>query len=81
MTTENIAEHNKKIVLAFYKEAHFDGDVDGAIARYVGERGVVVLVGLALVALLVARHFLAGPGEQATAAPLPVVSVSIHQSF
>jgi predicted SnoaL-like aldol condensation-catalyzing enzyme len=22
--------------LAFYKEAHFDGDVDGAIARYVG---------------------------------------------
>lgn len=36
MTTETIAEQNKKTVLAFYKEAHFDGDVDGAIARYVG---------------------------------------------
>ena len=37
MTTKNTADRNKKIVLAFYKEAHFDGDVDGAIARYVGE--------------------------------------------
>ena len=37
MTTETISEHNKKTVLAFYKEAHFDGDVDGAIARYVGD--------------------------------------------
>jgi predicted SnoaL-like aldol condensation-catalyzing enzyme len=37
MTTETIAEQNKKTVLAFYKEAHFDGDVDGAIARYVGD--------------------------------------------
>ncbi|MFM0527339.1 nuclear transport factor 2 family protein (plasmid) [Paraburkholderia strydomiana] len=32
----NVQEKNKEIVLAFYKEAHFDGDVDGAIARYVG---------------------------------------------
>lgn len=37
MTTETIVEQNKKAVLAFYKEAHFDGDVDGAIARYVGD--------------------------------------------
>jgi predicted SnoaL-like aldol condensation-catalyzing enzyme len=37
MTTETIAEQNKKTVVAFYKEAHFDGDVDGAIARYVGD--------------------------------------------
>jgi hypothetical protein len=37
MTTESISEQNKKTVLAFYKEAHFDGDVDGAIARYVGD--------------------------------------------
>lgn len=37
MTTETISEQNKKTVLAFYKEAHFDGDVDGAIARYVGD--------------------------------------------
>lgn len=38
MTTETtISEKNKEIVLAFYKEAHFDGDVDGAIARYVGD--------------------------------------------
>ena len=37
MTTESISERNKKVVLAFYKEAHFDGDVDGAIARYVGD--------------------------------------------
>ena len=37
MTTESISERNKKTVLAFYKEAHFDGDVDGAIARYVGD--------------------------------------------
>jgi predicted SnoaL-like aldol condensation-catalyzing enzyme len=36
MTTDGISELNKQIVLAFYKEAHFDGDVDGAIARYVG---------------------------------------------
>ncbi|WP_179214065.1 nuclear transport factor 2 family protein [Paraburkholderia caledonica] len=33
----NVQEKNKEIVLAFYKEAHFDGDVDGAIARYVGD--------------------------------------------
>jgi len=32
----NVQEKNKEVVLAFYKEAHFDGDVDGAIARYVG---------------------------------------------
>jgi predicted SnoaL-like aldol condensation-catalyzing enzyme len=32
----NVQEKNKEIVLAFYREAHFDGDVDGAIARYVG---------------------------------------------
>jgi len=37
MTTESLSERNKKTVLAFYKEAHFDGDVDGAIARYVGD--------------------------------------------
>jgi len=37
MTNESISEQNKKAVLAFYKEAHFDGDVDGAIARYVGD--------------------------------------------
>jgi len=37
LTTETIAEQNKKTVLAFYKEVHFDGDVDGAIARYVGD--------------------------------------------
>ena len=37
MTTKNTADRNKKIVLVFYKEPHFDGDVDGAIARYVGE--------------------------------------------
>jgi len=37
MTTESTAEKNKSVVLAFYREAHFDGDVDGAIARYVGE--------------------------------------------
>ena len=37
MTTESISEQNKKTVLAFYKKAHFDGDVDGAIARYVGD--------------------------------------------
>jgi len=37
MTTETISEQNKKTVLAFYREAHFDGDVDGAIARYVGD--------------------------------------------
>jgi predicted SnoaL-like aldol condensation-catalyzing enzyme len=36
MTTDSISELNKQIVSAFYKEAHFDGDVDGAIARYVG---------------------------------------------
>ncbi|WP_049827858.1 ester cyclase [Pseudomonas sp. URIL14HWK12:I6] len=34
--TKTIQEKNKEIVVAFYKEAHFDGDVDGAIARYVG---------------------------------------------
>ncbi|AUM70552.1 nuclear transport factor 2 family protein [Pseudomonas fluorescens] len=34
--TKNIQEKNKEVVVAFYKEAHFDGDVDGAIARYVG---------------------------------------------
>lgn len=27
---------NKKVVTAFYEEAHFDGDVDGAITRHVG---------------------------------------------
>lgn len=37
MKTETIAEQNKKTVLAFYKEAHFDGDVDGAISKYVGD--------------------------------------------
>ena len=37
MTTETISEQNKKTVLAFYREAHFDGDVDGAIARHVGD--------------------------------------------
>jgi predicted SnoaL-like aldol condensation-catalyzing enzyme len=37
MTAENLNEQNKRTVLAFYKEAHFDGDVDGAIARYVGD--------------------------------------------
>jgi predicted SnoaL-like aldol condensation-catalyzing enzyme len=37
MTTESLSEQNKKVVLAFYKEAHFHGDVDGAIARYVGK--------------------------------------------
>ncbi|KSV65463.1 hypothetical protein N183_34050 [Sinorhizobium sp. Sb3] len=37
MATESLSEQNKKTVLAFYKEAHFDGDVDGAIARYVGD--------------------------------------------
>ena len=37
ITTGNIQEKNKEIVVAFYKEAHFDGDVDGAIARYVGD--------------------------------------------
>jgi len=37
MTTETTPEQNKMTVLAFYKEAHFDGDVDGAIARYVGD--------------------------------------------
>jgi len=31
------AEANKKVVTAFYEEAHFDGDVDGAIERYVGD--------------------------------------------
>jgi predicted SnoaL-like aldol condensation-catalyzing enzyme len=31
------AEANKQVVTAFYEEAHFDGDVDGAIARYVGD--------------------------------------------
>ena len=36
-TIDLISEKNKEIVLAFYKEAHFDGDVDGAIARYVGD--------------------------------------------
>lgn len=36
-TTASVQEKNKEIVLAFYKEAHFDGDVDGAIARYVGD--------------------------------------------
>ena len=40
MKTETIAEQNKKTVLAFYKEAHFDGDVDGAISRYVGDNYV-----------------------------------------
>ena len=29
-------EGDKKVVTAFYEEAHFDGDVDGAIARHVG---------------------------------------------
>ena len=29
-------EGNKKVVTAFYEEAHFDGDVDGAITRHVG---------------------------------------------
>jgi len=33
----NVQEKNKEVVVAFYKEAHFDGDVDGAIARYVGD--------------------------------------------
>jgi len=37
MTNESVTERNKKVVVAFYKEAHFDGDVDGAIERYVGE--------------------------------------------
>jgi predicted SnoaL-like aldol condensation-catalyzing enzyme len=37
MTTDTLSEQNKKAVLAFYKEAHFDGDVDGAISRYVGK--------------------------------------------
>ena len=37
MVTESLSEQNKKTVLAFYKEAHFDGDVDGAIARYVAD--------------------------------------------
>ncbi len=36
MKIETIAEQNKKTVLAFYKEAHFDGDVDGAISRIRG---------------------------------------------
>ncbi|WP_066917121.1 nuclear transport factor 2 family protein [Mycobacterium interjectum] len=30
-------EANKQVVTAFYEEAHFGGDVDGAIARYVGD--------------------------------------------
>lgn len=37
ITTGTIQEKNKEVVVAFYKEAHFDGDVDGAIARYVGD--------------------------------------------
>jgi predicted SnoaL-like aldol condensation-catalyzing enzyme len=37
ITTGSIQEKNKEVVVAFYKEAHFDGDVDGAIARYVGD--------------------------------------------
>ena len=37
MSNESVTERNKKIVVAFYKEAHFDGDVDGAIERYVGD--------------------------------------------
>lgn len=37
MTTINTPEKNKETVLAFYKEAHFDGDVEGAIARHVGK--------------------------------------------
>jgi predicted SnoaL-like aldol condensation-catalyzing enzyme len=37
VTTESIPEQNKKTVLAFYKEAQLDSDVDGAIARYVGD--------------------------------------------
>lgn len=35
-TIASVQQKNKEVVLAFYKEAHFDGDVDGAIARYVG---------------------------------------------
>lgn len=39
MTTTESTQHevNKKVVVAFYEEAHFDGDVDGAIARHVGD--------------------------------------------
>jgi predicted SnoaL-like aldol condensation-catalyzing enzyme len=39
MTTDSPGqtEANKQVVTAFYEEAHFDGDVDGAIARYVGD--------------------------------------------
>ena len=33
----SVQEKNKEIVVAFYKEAHFDGDVEGAITRYVGD--------------------------------------------
>jgi predicted SnoaL-like aldol condensation-catalyzing enzyme len=35
--TKSIQEKNKEAVVAFYKQAHFDGDVDGAIALYVGD--------------------------------------------
>jgi hypothetical protein len=39
MTTDTPSqtEANKKVVTAFYEESHFDADVDGAIARYVGD--------------------------------------------
>jgi predicted SnoaL-like aldol condensation-catalyzing enzyme len=32
-----LQERNKEVVVAFYKKAHFDGDVDSAIALYVGD--------------------------------------------
>ena len=35
--TGTLQERNKEVVVAFYKTAHFDGDVDGAIALYVGD--------------------------------------------
>jgi predicted SnoaL-like aldol condensation-catalyzing enzyme len=35
--TGTLQERNKEIVVAFYKKAHFEGDVDGAIALYVGD--------------------------------------------
>ena len=35
--TGTLQERNKEVVVAFYKKAHFDGDVDGAIALYVGD--------------------------------------------
>ncbi len=36
-TTDSVLEHNKKVTVAFYQKALFEGDVDTALELYAGE--------------------------------------------